>query len=239
MSNTAVFGIYRNRIDVENVHRRLRENASLPAAERRSLTEVIFTASNEIRSSVVFATVIICMVFVPLLFLQGLEGRFFRPLGIAADKIHRVLGEQSPEHAAAQANEEIKRIVPLNTVGQPVLDLIFLGLGEDAHVASLFPRETEAERANPAVYRVITDSPKPPPKRITLTLPVLNAARAVAFVVTGASKAQGLPNLPIHGNVQLDAQYYFEEKDTIIPGQTLTFPVEFVKENGVWKILEF
>ncbi len=70
-------------IDVENVHRRLRENASLPAAERRSLTEVIFTASNEIRSSVVFATVIICMVFVPLLFLQGLEGRFFRPLGIA------------------------------------------------------------------------------------------------------------------------------------------------------------
>ncbi|MFO1511522.1 MAG: hypothetical protein U1F83_01180 [Verrucomicrobiota bacterium] len=36
-----------------------------------------------------------------------------------------------------------------------------------------------------------------------------------------------------------NAQYYFEEKDTIIPGQTLTFPVEFVKENGVWKILEF
>ncbi len=70
-------------IDVENVFRRLRENAALPAAERRAVLPVVFAASNEIRSSVVFATVIICMVFVPLLFLEGLEGRFFRPLGIA------------------------------------------------------------------------------------------------------------------------------------------------------------
>lgn len=70
-------------IDVENVFRRLRENAALPASERRSILTVTFEASNEIRQSVVFATVIIVMVFVPLLFLQGLEGRFFRPLGIS------------------------------------------------------------------------------------------------------------------------------------------------------------
>lgn len=70
-------------IDVENVIRRLRENAAMDAAQRRPIAEVILSASNEIRSSVVFATVIICMVFVPLLFLQGLEGRFFRPLGVA------------------------------------------------------------------------------------------------------------------------------------------------------------
>lgn len=70
-------------IDVENVFRRLRENAAAPAAERRPVLQVVFAASNEIRSSVVFATILICMVFVPLLFLQGLEGRFFRPLGIA------------------------------------------------------------------------------------------------------------------------------------------------------------
>ncbi len=70
-------------IDVENVLRRLRENASRPTSERRPLTQVIYEASNEIRGSMVFATVIICLVFVPLLFLEGLEGRFFRPLGIA------------------------------------------------------------------------------------------------------------------------------------------------------------
>ena len=70
-------------IDVENVLRRLRTNAALPALARNSMFEVVYQASNEIRSSVVVATTIICMVFVPLLFLKGLEGRFFQPLGIA------------------------------------------------------------------------------------------------------------------------------------------------------------
>ncbi len=70
-------------IDVENVFRRLRENAVLAVEQQRSHLQVVYSASNEIRSSVVFATIIIIIVFVPLLFLQGLEGRFFRPLGIA------------------------------------------------------------------------------------------------------------------------------------------------------------
>lgn len=70
-------------IDVENVLRRLKENGALAPGARKPFVEVIYVASNEIRSSVVFATVIICMVFVPLLFLKGLEGRFFQPLGIA------------------------------------------------------------------------------------------------------------------------------------------------------------
>ncbi|MFG0315532.1 MAG: efflux RND transporter permease subunit, partial [Phycisphaerales bacterium] len=69
-------------IDVENVFRRLKQNLSLPEQARRPFTEVIFDASNEIRPAMVFATVIIVMVFVPLLFLQGLEGRFFRPLAL-------------------------------------------------------------------------------------------------------------------------------------------------------------
>ena len=70
-------------IDVENVFRRLRENNALQPEQREGFLRVIFDASNEIRSAVVFATVIIVIVFVPLLFLQGMEGRFFRPLGLA------------------------------------------------------------------------------------------------------------------------------------------------------------
>ena len=70
-------------IDVENVFRRLRENRALPESERLAHVQVVFNGSNEIRSSIVFATLIIAIVFVPLLFLEGLEGRFFRPLGIA------------------------------------------------------------------------------------------------------------------------------------------------------------
>ncbi|GJM26827.1 MAG: multidrug transporter AcrB [Phycisphaerae bacterium] len=70
-------------IDVENVFRRLRINAAKPEGDRQSKVSVIFEASNEIRPAMVFATVIIALVFVPLMFLEGIEGRFFRPLGIA------------------------------------------------------------------------------------------------------------------------------------------------------------
>jgi CzcA family heavy metal efflux pump len=69
-------------IDVENVFRRLKQNRAKPESERADVTQVIFDASNEIRPAMVFATVIIVMVFIPLLFLQGLEGRFFRPLAL-------------------------------------------------------------------------------------------------------------------------------------------------------------
>ncbi|MDQ7012639.1 MAG: efflux RND transporter permease subunit [Planctomycetota bacterium] len=69
-------------IDVENVFRRLKQNRGKPEEQRRAVAEVIFDASNEIRPAMVFATVIIVMVFVPLLFLQGIEGRFFRPLAL-------------------------------------------------------------------------------------------------------------------------------------------------------------
>ncbi|MBT5582916.1 MAG: efflux RND transporter permease subunit [Phycisphaerae bacterium] len=69
-------------IDVENVFRRLKQNNAVEESSRRSLSTVIFDASNEIRPAMVFATVIIVMVFVPLLFMDGLEGRFFQPLAL-------------------------------------------------------------------------------------------------------------------------------------------------------------
>lgn len=68
-------------IDVENVVRRLRENVSKPKAERLGVLEVVYLASAEIRQSVVFATTIVVVVFLPLFMLTSVEGRLLRPLG--------------------------------------------------------------------------------------------------------------------------------------------------------------
>ena len=70
-------------IDVENVVRRLRGNFALAPEQRRPVLAVVFDASREIRSSIVFATVIIILVFLPLFFLSGVEGRLLQPLGVA------------------------------------------------------------------------------------------------------------------------------------------------------------
>ncbi|MBK8918402.1 MAG: efflux RND transporter permease subunit [Azonexus sp.] len=68
-------------VDVENVLRRLRENRTLP--NPRSALEVIAAASKEVRSGVVYATLIVVLVFIPLFALPGIEGRLFTPLGVA------------------------------------------------------------------------------------------------------------------------------------------------------------
>ncbi|MBA4150271.1 MAG: efflux RND transporter permease subunit [Verrucomicrobia bacterium] len=70
-------------IDVENVFRRLRENSLLPVERRRQALDVVFDASVEIRSSILFATLIIVLVFLPIFFLSGVEGRLLQPLGVA------------------------------------------------------------------------------------------------------------------------------------------------------------
>jgi CzcA family heavy metal efflux pump len=70
-------------IDVENVFRRLKENHQRPPGERRPAIRVVYDASREIRASIVNATMIIIVVFLPLFFLSGVEGRLLRPLGLA------------------------------------------------------------------------------------------------------------------------------------------------------------
>lgn len=70
-------------IDVENVYKRLRQNRILPLAERQSSFSVVFEASKEIRASILNATLIIMVAFLPLFFLSGMEGRMLQPLGIA------------------------------------------------------------------------------------------------------------------------------------------------------------
>ena len=70
-------------IDVENVFRRMRAEHLRPRAERRPAIEVMFAASSEVRKPILFATLIVVLVFVPLFVLPGMEGRLLRPLGFA------------------------------------------------------------------------------------------------------------------------------------------------------------
>ncbi len=70
-------------IDVENVFRRLRENSKLTEIKQKPAIDVVFEGSKEIRSSIINATLIIMIVFIPLFFLSGIEGRLLQPLGLA------------------------------------------------------------------------------------------------------------------------------------------------------------
>jgi len=101
---------------------------------------------------------------------------------IPAENVHPLNPHVSVQQAAGQYEELFTKTVDR-------FDLVMLGMGPDGHVASLFPGHALlAETKSKVAF--IEDSPKPPPRRITFTFPVINNARACAFVVTGESKAQ-------------------------------------------------
>ena len=104
---------------------------------------------------------------------------------IPADQIHRIRGEDDPEKAAAEYERELRALL-----GSEGLDLVLLGLGEDGHTASLFPGQAAVHEA--ARWVVAVPAPDGTMWRVTLTPAVLNAARNVTFVVSGAGKAQRL-----------------------------------------------
>jgi 6-phosphogluconolactonase len=120
----------------------------------------------------------------------------FQPLGISESQVHRLRGELPPEAAVEVANAEISRIAP-NENGRPILDLIFLGMGEDGHVASLFQnaRSQPEKSANcNAPFIFVSDSPKPPPRRISLSYEAIITARRVWVLISGAGKEDALRN---------------------------------------------
>jgi len=99
--------------------------------------------------------------------------------------VHRMPGETCD---AGAYEEELSKVFGL---GLPQLDLVLLGLGEDGHTASLFPGDPALDVTDRWVVRV----ERPDYARLTLTLPVLSAAKAVVFLVSGASKRAALQQL--------------------------------------------
>jgi 6-phosphogluconolactonase len=115
----------------------------------------------------------------------------FQPGNVPAANIHRIQGEISPVTAAQAATDELRRVAG-SPVAIPVLDLVLLGMGEDGHVASLFPGHTTTEADVQSVFLPVTNSPKPPSERVTLGHGPIAAASAVWVLASGQGKHAAL-----------------------------------------------
>jgi 6-phosphogluconolactonase len=104
---------------------------------------------------------------------------------------HRIRGELGP-HDAADVLEQEMRATFGEAADMPVFDLILLGIGPDAHTASLFPNDDALAERHRWAVGVETPGMAPLVPRVTLTLPVLNAAREVVFLISGADKADAV-----------------------------------------------
>jgi 6-phosphogluconolactonase len=102
--------------------------------------------------------------------------------------------------AAKEFEKQLRSLdPPINEHGFPVFDLLFLGLGPDGHTCSLFPGHPLLNEDTVWISH-LDNSPKPPPRRITVTMPVLNAARNVAFIANGAGKAETIRAIVAENN---------------------------------------
>ncbi len=127
------------------------------------------------------------------------------PLKIGAEKIHRLRGEILPAEAVKIAEAELRRFagsagIPAGESGSETrllagkdagasrLDLVLLGMGEDGHIASQFPNADPKTLNSPAPFLPVENSPKPPPRRISLSYTAIADARQVWALVSGAGK---------------------------------------------------
>lgn len=145
----------------------------------------------------------------------------FSKVPIPSENIHSIdpsLLNDLEELSDAYEKKLIHEFAQKDAARFPVFDLILLGMGPDGHTASLFPgHELLSEEDRWVAY--IEDSPKPPPRRVTFTFPVINHAARVAFVAVGAEKANMLANILDHPELGLPPS----RVKPVFPGQLYWF----------------
>jgi 6-phosphogluconolactonase len=109
---------------------------------------------------------------------------------LVAAQIHRMEGELDPHLAASRYEAELKFTFKLAPLDTPIFDLILLGMGDDGHTASLFPHTAALHETTRLV--VANHVPQKDTWRITLTVPVINQARQIVFLIEGAAKTDVL-----------------------------------------------
>lgn len=124
-------------------------------------------------------------------------------VAIPKDQIHNPIGTSNNLSDLNQLSEAYARDLPegfnpndLGTVQMPFLfDLTILRMGSDGHTASLFPGGTALSSPDDQLAAYLEDAPREPKKRLTFTLPMINKSSRVAFVCTGAEKAEALKSV--------------------------------------------
>jgi 6-phosphogluconolactonase len=115
-------------------------------------------------------------------------------LGLQPQQIHRMRGEDEPVQAAREYEQELRDFFRLKQPGDfPSFNLVLLGLGENAHIASLFPHHSALYEDK--LLAVAVDVEAIPRRRISLTMPVINNAERVVFLVSGEKKAAAVKNV--------------------------------------------
>jgi 6-phosphogluconolactonase len=113
------------------------------------------------------------------------------PIQADPARVHRMLGEEEPQRAAAAYEAVLQRAFSVPAGGPaPRLDLVLLGMGTDGHTASLFPHTAAVEER--ARWVVANQLSAGSPTRLTLTRVVIDEAADIVFLVAGASKAERL-----------------------------------------------
>ena len=128
------------------------------------------------------------------------------PLGIPDKQVHRIRGEENPVREAERYGDMLRERLPVE-YGLPVFDWIWLGVGEDGHTASIFPDQIELWKAESTC--VVATHPESGQSRVSLSGGVINAARRISFIVTGARKSAVINDIVMKEGRYLDYPAFY------------------------------